>query len=328
MNIFENGHYKLTPTDLDAYFSQPRTEITPTDQLLFYQRLEYRQMFSRLRENLWVSPDIATTEEVVLPSNTLSLVPVTLPLDDLPIPTQDPYLLSVLHPHTRSRYAQLGLEVTPDFGHFASCNIDVSTNTAYIPVTNHSGTNLKLLRGQKFFNLYYSKQNRLYGQDLIDSIVQGNIQIHGQQGEDWDFAYYPDPNYPPQPVGLKLFLNPDFAKHIKPNSNPLTIDDGESNNHNRQQVDQHLQSINHPTTTPTFWVGQTLAKLQLTPKVHGFLDPIVELNDKNQYPSQPFQTFSLVMNGNNTNSHIRTEIISPTHPKLRPQSVVFYFTPA
>lgn len=93
--------------------------LSPDDRLLFGYRMHFRDKLQQeLQGHFYVGTDIGTADDVTIGADSHAIVPIAV-IDTLfqQISTH-PYAFSTAYATTRSRFAQLGLEVSADAGKF------------------------------------------------------------------------------------------------------------------------------------------------------------------------------------------------------------------
>ncbi|MCL4354717.1 hypothetical protein M1349_04620 [Patescibacteria group bacterium] len=281
------------------------------------------------------SPDIASAENIVIYPNEPTLVPVSFPKDMPPFIDSNlletglaSYALDHAEGHTRSRFAQLGLEVTENPGLWISNTGFVSGENieAKVIVKNYSKRPILLPEGTDFFNLYFWNKKIAMNNELRD-IIGSKIQISGIEGQDWRYWYCIDGYGEDLLAGIELKINPDSRSWIPPSSEPMVISGLQAENHNRSAVDEYLESPIPQSEKKILWIAETSSRLKLN-GVTGILSMAVSPAGMpiKTHENGGFQTNSVVLQDGNTDSHIRTEIFSATLEDQIPQHVLVHFT--
>lgn len=302
--------------------------ISPGDIVLFDYREYVREKLKKRPEKFWVSPDIATIKGTTLEPNSVTFVPVHIPFPMSPFTDFHPYAFSCAYATTRSRFAQLGVEVNVNAGvGIAETASPVDENDQYkgllasIAVVNQAERVIRLPESTKFFYLYYWDRSTINGRAL-QGLIGSKIRIKGEEHKDFRLWYGPIPTGREEDVkGIEFFLDPQSRSWIPPHPEPVTIDDNSAGNHNRSTVDRFLMKpIPKSQDRTIFWVAETLAELELESSIHGLIDRAV--SDNNSFD---FQTNSVLFRGGNTYGRMRTEIRSRTEDHLIPQTVLMRF---
>jgi hypothetical protein len=339
-----------SPTFTRAYndFRRGKTNLAlgPREAILFhYRSLKRQELGQILKGRLWVGPDIPAAASFTIPPDQRVLVPITLPGKSFPFANFDhPYFFSVFETHTRSRFAQLGLEVSPSTGPMIGQTLhlaqegDLQEPRAIIPVVNHAARPICLPEGTKFFNLYYWDGETITGDSLID-LLGKEIEISGTQGKDWRFWYGQRAEGGPlkrerfsgnEIEGIEFFLDLQSQAWIPPSEKPISISDAEAENHNRAEVDQFLEKPIPKSDQPILWISATSASLKISEAIHGLLDWVVTEtgNPVATEDSCHYQINSRIIKGGHTYGKMRTEIFSPTTEEVIPRTVLLRFVRA
>lgn len=321
-----------------AHSDQIRLSPTSADIGLSLQRHTYRQeLDKRLEGKVWIGPDISNTDEVYIPANGSQIVTVGLPDTFEPFVGMDTYALSLAEITTRSRFAQIGLEVPPGQGPFIGASIageeyqsGDGTRYAQVAVRNFAPSPIYLPEQTPFFSFYYWNGRTLEGEALMEEFGK-TIQIQGGEDEDWRWWYGEGQSYEKDTVkGIEFFIDQDTARTIRAGQTPLVLDSSAATLHNRHQVDQYVEPL-YDSEDSVFWIAELSAHLTLSQGIHGFLNEAAtvgrapSLLDNGEEKNHHRQTNSIVLKGGNTNSNIRVEIISPTKADQMPDTVLVRF---
>ena len=302
--------------------------ISSSDIVLFNYRQYIREELKKRPERFWVSPDIAVIEDITLEPNSVTFVPVHIPFPMSPFTDFHPYAFSCTYATTRSRFAQLGVDVNANTGvsiaQTAASLVDENDQykglLASIAVINQAKRAIRLPEDAKFFYLYYWNGSTIRGKDLQD-LIGSKIRVKGEEHKDFRFWYGQIPTGREEDIkGIEFFIDPKSRSWIPPHSEPTTIDDDLTGNHNRSAVDRFLVKPVPKSQEAMLWIAETLAELELDSSVHGLLDMVVSDDD-----SLDFQTNSVLFRGGNTYGRMRTEIRSRTEEHLMPQTVLMRF---
>jgi hypothetical protein len=328
----------------DFRLGQTGVALDARETALFnYRLLKREELNSALEGGFWISPDIAVATSATIAPGERVFVPITLPDKPVPLPCFDhPCAFSILLPSTRSRFAQLGLEVLPSAGFSIAQTPLIEPKSgelrAIIPVINYAARPIHLPEGTKFFYLYYWNGKTITGQSLIN-LLGSAVKISGVEGKDWRWWYGQeamDVGLRREHVqgkdiqGIELFLNPESQAWIPPSCEPMAISDASASNHNRAEIDQFLKKPVPESEESLFWVAETSASLAISPTIHGLVDWVVTLSgepvatDDNSH----HQTNSTLIRGGHTFGKMRVEIFSPTTEDVIPRTVLLRFAKA
>lgn len=277
----------------------------------------FRQIInSRLEGHFWISDDITTAQDVIIPARSWIQIPVILPNDLGPFTGLDIYALSCASVTTRSRFAQIGLEVSEN-GTVAIAEsarrMDPNLTLANTFVYNHANRDIFMDADTPFAYLYYWDRTVLRNQE--------------KEGLYWRRWYAP---YDGTLSGIEFFIDPNSRRYIPWEDEPMQIYSGPSELHNRKEVDKYLHSSIPESNEPTLVVSQISANLYLPRTIHGICNMDTARNGAvigTDY-SQHFQMNAVVLQGGNTNSHIRAEHVCTTTPGNMPTNLLVHFVNA
>lgn len=303
-----------------------------------YVREARRQINEEIRETttgFWKSGDIATAESIVVEPGRPIAVDVVVPDDLGPLDLYYPWSLHLAYVHTRSRFAQLGLEVRQTAGIAMSCmarpeyECDDSRHLSTVFVDNHSQRAVYLPEDTRLFNLYYYTAQPLRGENLIKSIGT-DISIGGQEGEDWRWWYAGEEKRLENIEGIEFFIDFDSRAYIPPNPVPIVINDGSALNHNREEVASYLRRPIPIQREHLLTIAKSKSTLDLSILVHGLVD--TGLSYRN-YPIgthsvEGHQLASVIMEGGSTSGQFITEFLENTLESTSPRTVAVRFFPA
>lgn len=333
------GTAEIEPVSFaDAYadFTAGKRSIsfTGNDLTLSIARQMIRnELGDKLGGKFWVGPDLASTTEVILKPESLTYVPVSLPKTFPPLTDFyhfHPYIFSCIYASTRSRYAQLGLEVSKATGPEIAATLQPAQDSpkdynALVAVVNQGARAIHLSKGEKFFYMYWWDGSTVTGQELVD-LVGSAIKVQGEQGKDWQWWRGSSKII----EGIELLIDPQSRSWIPPDPEPIRIFDGSTVNHSRDRVDVYLKKPVPRTEKPLFWIGETRAEITLDPSVHGLVDMSVAcgMGIDIDEGSRDSQTNSVLIQGGNTAGRLRTEICSPTTENEIPRAILLRFAMA
>jgi hypothetical protein len=340
-----------SPLFIEAYrdFRQGKTDVALDEKeaaLFDYRSLKREELNRILERGFWIGPDIAIATSATIAPGEQVFVPISLPDKPVPFPNFDhPYAFSVLHASTRSRFAQLGLEVLQSTGFSIAQTLYIEPKEdkpgelrAIIPVVNRAARPIHLPEGVKFFYPYYWEGDTITDHSLKD-LLGSEIKINGVEGKDWRWWYgqiSKDGGIRREHVqrkelqGIEFFLNPESQAWIPPSDKPMTISDAQIDNHNRAEIDQFLKKPIPESNEPLFWIAETSASLEISPAIHGLVDWVVTQSgepvatDDNSH----HQANSTLIRGGNTFGKMRVEIFSPTTKDVIPKTVLLRFAQA
>jgi hypothetical protein len=298
----------------------------------------YGQLKENLSGDFWKGADIPIAEEVVIGSGQKVKVPVILDQSNLP-PLLNLYKDSLrsLNSSTRSRYAQLGLEIGMSTGFNLSKSISENEwyqlqhglpIKQYVDVESFCYRPIYLPKGAHLFRLYTGfSAHAIKGADLEDLIDRRKIRIEGTYGDGWQWDFlrryaWKTTNRINDVMGIKLKLDPQKRWWIPPDplNRPIVIDD--VGNNYRLEIDKYLYPVpSHDL--PRLWIGET-NRLTLPNDVVGLLSFSMNLRD--DFLGFGTQTNSRLIDPG-TDEAIRVEMMGPTLPKYMPEYVELDFTP-
>lgn len=302
-------------------------------------------MSERLRSHedpflYWIGPDISTDEDVVIYSH--ALVPVVITPESLPsLFGKRPEVLRPFRASARSRYAQLGLDpyeaITQQIAHALmktdSQSLSGEVTKSFIAdvlIYNHGERPIHLGEGSKAFRLYNRFERPLAaGQEVIDLVKSGQVQLKGEQGKDWEWAYFSGREGKQEDIyGINIRINDENRKWIPPDPQniPIRLDERESNN--RRSFDSLSEEVPEQERN-ILWVGETAPEIILANSVDAIIDKaaLPDISGKIIWDKMGVQTESHLIEGGRTNWRVRVEVKSPTIRKRMPNAVTFYLAP-
>lgn len=331
---YERAHQKF----LEGKIPFPNTGLSINDQISWIYREGVRQeLADRLDGQFWISEDIAMAEDCILLAGETKNVTIVLPETEKlgPLGGLNEYAFSLIYSHTRSRFAQIGLEVLATSGHTLAETVREKEingkmrKVAEVTVSNHAAAPIELKQGAEFFCLYYWDGKTIEGEELVKS-VGSEILLSGEEGVDWAWWRKPTVNGELSEIqGIELFLDPTSFTLTPLSDEPINLHHGADPNHNRGGVDQLLRPLKHdlPQNQERLYIGETKARLDISSNMHAILDPAAT-----RYGDGPvvvdkwfYQTNSLILRGGNTHNRIRVEVQCDGR---FPSSVFILFAPA
>lgn len=317
------GQMCYTPTVI------PRLEITQQaiDAFIRRQIVLSEVLRNRLKDGFWIGPDVATpVKRTILPGN---LVHLPVAFTDVPeiFARLDPAAFFYAGVSTRSRWAQLGLEVheTASIAIAESLTpirqepLDPYRYAAVVPVLNLSTRPIHVPEGSKLFRLFfYNAGSWMRGEELLENVSSGSIRLSGEPGEDWLLHERVD--------GILLSLNSNMRRWIPPdlpNATPLTISDRTGVDY-RRIADSYLRPIT-PSRSPILWLTETSSVVTLDPSVHALIDFVLFRKGKMLPAKLVTHVNSRLIAGGETNWPLRAEIYGPTTEDLLPDAILLRF---
>lgn len=249
-----------------------------------------------LKDHYWVSDDILIAEKRKIPAGDWRTIPIIL-ADLGPFRDLNPYALALAWVTTRSRFAQLGLEMQEHgrmmIGESMRPGKDGLMHAETI-VYNHADRDLGLAANSAVGLMIYGEREPLTGDD-VSFAIRRRMLIQGIEGDDWVEYYSPETGVL---SGIELFIDPNSRKTIKPGKKPMRIDNGPVSLHNRAGVNKYLEKYNPRPNEQTFVVSETTANMYLPPQIHGFCSQDVVRSGL--IDVKAFQTNSIFLAGGNT----------------------------
>ena len=298
-----------------------------------------RELGVQFGDKFWISPDLGTKYDVVIPPNGgMTLVDIALdPATLVPFSSFHPYSLSTISATTRSRFAQLGLEVPQNaFTDIARTfywtpRADGTKQFgALVPVRNLAARPIEMSAGTNFFSGFYWNGKTLTGGELYNA-VGNTIRISGKENETWRWFYGKDSIGKIADVrGIEFFIDEESRSWVPSGIEPMYLDGEPAINHNRACVDKYLQSPIPNRPSSTLVIAQTIADIELEPSVHGIVNMSVipgEDSDE-EVVSSASQTNSVLIRGGNTFGKMRTEILETPAQSGKPQTSLMQFVRA
>ncbi|KKU94995.1 hypothetical protein A3A64_00850 [Candidatus Gottesmanbacteria bacterium RIFCSPLOWO2_01_FULL_48_11] len=241
-----------------------------------------------------------------------------------------PEAIKYLHVSMRSRWAQLGLEISgfsdENGKYLLTSQIwkGIQQGLTYelpVGIANFGKNPIYIPRGARLFRLYTLlgawHQN---GEKLANLVRSGAISIEGKEGEDWKWFHFggtTDRNV----IGVNLRLKPQ-RWWIPPRLEGPSVTVSDAGRNFRDEIDSLMEPV--PTTDETvFWVGETTAKITLPQNIYAKLNVAqIEINDHGS-PKFALQVLSTLIDGG-TDWPLRVEVLSPTIDPINFVSLSFY----
>lgn len=214
---------------------------------------EFQAGFEKLGDKVWKSADVSVATGVTLQAGGIANIPAV-------IPSLEPFTPEVL-PYanfsTRSRYAQVGIDVSHSVGKLMYETLQEVKDelVALVPVRNNSARPVSFSQGTRFCRLVIEPpEASIERKSVLSMIERGEITVSGEQGRDWEVLFG-------KKLGLLwLKLNPDkrFWVPSHPADVPIEIPDDPGIDY-RSLVDSFLKSA-PISETSIHWVGETVSK--------------------------------------------------------------------
>lgn len=285
----------------------------------------------------WVGPDIEITKDIVVGG--VALVPIRVTPDSLPhMIGRRREFLKEFSPSGRSRYAQLGLEpdetLTQQIAEaMFSTNSQASSGEvvrafdANVLLWNHSPRLISLKAGSKVFRLFNRWERPVsQGREVTDLVKSGLVNIKGEMGKDWNYAYNGGPEGAVENIVGVYIKIADEKKWIPPGNMPIFIDDLEKDY--RLDIDKKLATAPE-TGESIFWVSETEPEIELGESVDAIIDKPAwpDLSGRVDFNRMGVHMQAHLLEGGRTNWKVRLEVKSPTVKDRMPTAVLVYLAP-
>ena len=286
-------------------------------------------MAERLRHNiegrLWKGSDVVTTRPIILNQSQSTAVIVVITPDSLrPHDSFFPKSPDSLQVSTRSRLAQVGLEVhginkdsVPQDvrASWKNLNGNMLTFEAAVDVTNHCKRPIRLDKDFPMFRFFHeSSDSVLKGKTLASIFAEGSLRIEGEEGADWELSHR---------NGLFVRINSQGRKWIPPDrdNKPIVIDDSTLEGVDyRGKLDPLLRPIPR-VEEKILWIGET-PRITLSEDLEVILGKSAFHDYRDiRGDTTGIQINSRLIDGGKTDWAIRVEILSPTNPDKMPNFV-------
>lgn len=282
----------------------------------------------------WKGADIASTQNVIVPRLGYSSVGMNIPHGGLPnFLVQHPELASKIRASTRSRWAQLGLEIEDNGTQLQEAlasssqgfenpnGLDIS-----VQVNNHSQRDILIPLGARVFRSFYETEKHKYvGNDLLKVIESKKVAVEGKPGETWEIAY----DSKKTPVGMYVKITNDRRWIPRDRSrNPKLMQISDKGDKYRDEIDQMLVPVPE-TPQVKLWIGETV-RMTLAHEINGILHSAVSPNLQGRGSLNSFGTHvnSHLIDGGKTDWGVRVEVNSSTVRAQMPNFAYFYFVKA
>lgn len=273
-------------------------------------------------ETVWKGPDLKTTGEdkIVLSGSTLYITVLVNPANLPDLTELDP---TKVKPSTKSKLAQLGLEVDESVGRWivvqAKENFEkegVSRPFEMSILTkNHSLRPIIIESGSPLFRLYIPG-SYIEGESLKNLMESGQIEIDGNRGKEWDYVYphvYPRTN----PYGLAVRLNSGKKLWIPSgeNNEPLSVREVQQAANYRDYLRTKYKPVPR-TADKILWIGETVI-MKLSPGIDAELEKTVFPNLVALKGGESgSQIAARLIDGGKTEWEVRVEVLGPTDSEV------------
>lgn len=277
-----------------------------------FRMLYHKELEKRIGKRFWKSKDLSVAEDFTLECGYVSYVPLLLPSNLAPFEGLPVDVFCYAGSSTKSRYAQIGVDVLPPAGQVVAESLEYENYPknegkifrVYAPVANNSNRPIHFSEGSGLFRLYIHPmlvQPQLIreGKRLSKLVKNGEIRLSGQQGKDWML----------RASGIVLRIDPNKRTWIpqSPNNFPIRIPD-ETGIDYREIIDRYLEPV--PISSSLLhWTGETVSAIQLGAGINAIIDRNPSIDGK--VPTRTFNANSVIVD-ERFDGTIRTEIISPT----------------
>lgn len=297
-----------------------------------FRMMHLHELEERVGNTFWKSPDIAIAQPVLLLPGQSKFTPINFPanlqlFDNLPVD-----LITYMATSTRSRFAQIGLEVHGAGQLIAESledekyKIGGTPYPATVMLRNHSQRPIEIDKNTPLFRLYSSTYLahpplRVQGDSLLLLLANGDIELTGEKGHDWDIAYYQYESRQGGPAGLMLRIDKSSRRWIEPDTAPIKIPEGKDKDY-RVLIDSILRPV------PAFservhWVGETTSEVTLAPSVNGIIESHTATSPGLSGMVDGMDHLASPLIDAGFSNTIRTEIVSPTD-KSAPDFIILY----
>lgn len=286
-------------------------------------------------ERLWKGPDVSSTNSVLLMPSQSAAVPILITSESFP--PRDAFFsknLAALEVSTRSRVAQLGVEVcgilkegVPQniLRDWQSLNGNVHSFEAKIKVKNHCKRPIRIPENFPIFRFFHETiASSIIGKALKFMYEEEKLKIEGEEGKDWEWSMKRNNTTGEmEPIGLFIKIDSQGRKYISPSDTPIILDDKVHDY--RKSIDSISEPIRE-TSDSILWVGET-PKITLGEDLEIILGKSA-FHDFREMRSDGMgrQINSRLIDGGRTDWKIRVEILSPTTLSGIPNYVYMHLT--
>lgn len=286
-----------------------RNEISLEKLLL---RISYRQeLKKRVGKKFWKSQNIPIAKDFTLECGYVVYVPVLLPPNLSPFEGLPADVFCLASSSTRSRYAQIGVDVLPPAGQVIAETLeseiyprDGGIIKVYVPVCNYSNRPISFSKESGLFRLYIDpatiEPQFIQEEEKLSRLIEnGEVRLNGQKGKDWRL----------HESGIALRIDPEKRMWIpqNPANSPLQISDQTGIDY-REVVDRCLEPVPRSSSL-LHWRGETVSAIRLKAGINATIDRNPSIDG--DVPTRTFHTNSLLVD-EGFDGTIRTEIISST----------------
>lgn len=283
----------------------------------------------------WKGQDVLVAKDVTV-GHLGSFVEIVIANGSLPLirTFSDIPKIGRLFPSTRSRLAQLGLEVIEgaqrrveriiekqSIGSVDLMNRSFSTT---VPVVGHGMREVRLEKGTPLFR-FYSPGAPIKGEELEDLVSSGEIAVEGRRGDDWNFVYE-SPYEKSVPWGIAVRITgPRFW--IPSSVSPIPAQEVIETRDYREVLNKFYEPIPKiiESKESILWVGETKA-LHLSEKIDAVIDRDVVPNlSAMGRPGKWGEHIDARLIDAESSWPIRVEVVSPIATGRIPNYAVFRF---
>lgn len=187
-------------------------------------------------------------------------------------------------------------------------------------VSNHSLRPILLRAGVGLYRYYYlSDTTRLQGENLVQAVETGAIQIGGSN---WGFSGFENSSGEFTPSGLYVDIDPSTFRAVDPFCLvPLEVPEN-APNFGRNVLDKHFRKpMNLPGGRRQLLIGET-PHMKLASNVNIELKATTsKTNQGFDYPTSGRQINSCLLDGAITDHRVRVEIEDSANPSIGPHRV-------
>ncbi len=279
----------------------------------------------------WVSADLHTLKEVYVNPHTSELMSFIVPPDIARrLRSGNPYYYNIA---TRSRIAQIGLEVGPYSTSMALIEQTLEPHGkkykenhsmyAQVEVMNHSERAIYVPGGITIFRLLHKASSSLKGAELLRAIAERVIRVSGDYGKDWVWDFSNGSKKDEDIKGIKFKLDPASHKWMPPSSDPSPLNLNNIVQLGSRQYRDYIDSLLVPisaSSEPSLTISETISQLTLN-GAHALIYPLVKVLAEHGRTKHINSLF--VENGSNW--RIRTETFGPTTKEDLARQVTMHF---
>lgn len=272
-------------------------------------------------ERVWKGPDLrAIGDDKIIPPGKTLHIPVLVNSASLPdLIDLDP---TKVKPSTKSKLAQLGLEVDESVGRWIATQAKENLEREGISrpfemsvlIKNHGLPPIKIERGSPLFRLYIPG-SFIEGDGLRYLMGSGKVQVDGNRGKEWDYVYphiYPRTN----PYGIAVRINSGKKLWIPSDRNgePLSVREVQQAANYRDYLGTKYKPVPR-TADKILWIGETVS-MKLSSGIDAELEKTVFPNLVALKGGEAgSQIAARLIDGAKTEWEVRVEVLGPTDSK-------------